>query len=624
MSDINYSYTNLTPFKWYVLENFPFIEADFDALTNWQLFCKLGKEINKIIPAVNKVGQQTENLTTFVTNYFNNLEVQEEINNKLDQMVQDGTLAQIINEQIFEDLNIKVNSKISTVDTVNDLLAHVGFNNEVIRTKGYYTIGDGGDALYRITNDTNVTANNLDIILLNNGDKAIQIYNDKLNVKTCGAKANDTTFDNGTIFQNIINYCILKGKTMFIPQGAFTVNTPLTINNRITIEGVNQPQMWGGNAYDSRIICTKLTNNPLFTIVSTGNAYEWDYAPNRLVAGVNMKNIRIIGYDSATKDRSLTCIYGATYLSNFENIHISGFYNGVAMAGSYETIFKSCLIMACYQGFVAFVTNNTLQLYDCWINYGSNVKPGQQITNQTYITNYSKVTDYKYACIFANRSKMYCYNLAIEACVNGIYNNDSQIECYQLNIESITDFCIYVIANLTEPIMSAKKVNFYNPTNFTCTFIRVGYGCYADIGFYRKFPTVGFNSTPYIIADGGIGRIYSDIEGERIVDVPMISGATNPTIINKSHYTKTGFKVDVEVTNYDNWDGSTATQFKIPKCYQNFNVYQVQPTKGANVINTVFNNSGYLNKSDNSWFSFSSSEPKVNPRIIAEYDIKNW
>ena len=44
----NFKYINLSPFKWFVLENFPFIEADFDALTEWQLFCKLGKEINKI------------------------------------------------------------------------------------------------------------------------------------------------------------------------------------------------------------------------------------------------------------------------------------------------------------------------------------------------------------------------------------------------------------------------------------------------------------------------------------------------------------------------------------------------------------------------------------------------
>lgn len=595
-----------------------------ESMSYYETLCGVLSLLKTQEEVVNNNADLLAELELYVKNYFTDLNVQTEINNKLDQMAQDGTLAQIINEQIFEELNIKVNSKVSTVDTINDLLNHVGFNNELIRTKGYYTIGDGGDALYRITNDTNVTANNLDIILLNNGDKAIQIYNDKLNVKTCGAKANDTTFDNGTIFQNIINYCILKGKTMFIPQGEFTINTPLTINKRITIEGISQPQMWNGNPYDSRIICTKLNNNPLFTIVTTGNAYEWDFAPNRLVAGVNIKNLRIIGSDSTTQDRSLTCIYGATYLSNFENLHISGFYNGVAMAGSYETIFKSCLIMSCYQGFVAFATNNTLQLYDCWINYSNNVQTGQQITNQTYITNYSKVTDYKYACIFANNSKMYCYNLAIEGCVNGIYNVDSIINCYQLNIESITDFCIYVSANLTTPIMNAKKVNFYNPTNFTCSFIRVGYHCYADIEFYEEFPTKGLNSTPYIIADGGIGRIYSDVEGERIVDVPMISGATNPTIINKSHYTKTGFKVDVEVTNYEGWTGSTVTKFKIPKCYQNFNVYQVQPTKGSNVINTVFNQDGAFNKSDNSWFSISINDPKINPRIIAEYDIKNW
>ena len=56
MSDnINFDYNNLSPFKWFVLENFPFIEANFDALTNWQLFCKLGKEINNIIAKINIV-----------------------------------------------------------------------------------------------------------------------------------------------------------------------------------------------------------------------------------------------------------------------------------------------------------------------------------------------------------------------------------------------------------------------------------------------------------------------------------------------------------------------------------------------------------------------------------------
>ena len=112
-----FEYKNLTPFKWFVLENFPFIEADFDALTEWQLFCKLGKEINKIINSENTLGTQMENVTNafielqnYVNNYFDNLDVQDEINIKLNEMVQDGTLAEIINQNVFNELNTKINN----------------------------------------------------------------------------------------------------------------------------------------------------------------------------------------------------------------------------------------------------------------------------------------------------------------------------------------------------------------------------------------------------------------------------------------------------------------------------------------------------------------------------------
>lgn len=104
MSKLDIKFKRLTPFKRCVLQNFPFIEEDFDALTNYSLLCKIVEYLNKVIASQNEVEGVTEeivaafnNLYDYVKNYFNNLDVQDEINNKLDQMAEDGTLDAIIN-----------------------------------------------------------------------------------------------------------------------------------------------------------------------------------------------------------------------------------------------------------------------------------------------------------------------------------------------------------------------------------------------------------------------------------------------------------------------------------------------------------------------------------------------
>lgn len=123
----NFNYNKLTPFKWFILENFPFIEADFDALTEWQLFCKLGKEMNKIITSENVLGTQMENVTNafielenYVNNYFNNLDVQDEINNKLNEMAEDGTLSSLL-APYLETFNQRLDSQDDKLDA-QDLL----------------------------------------------------------------------------------------------------------------------------------------------------------------------------------------------------------------------------------------------------------------------------------------------------------------------------------------------------------------------------------------------------------------------------------------------------------------------------------------------------------------------
>ena len=125
MSDLNINnnytdMTHLTPFKMCVLQNFPFIEADFDAVTNYQLLCKVVEYLNNIIDNNNKqntnITQLEQNFITlynYVKDYFNNLDVQEEINKKLDEMAADGSLSKLI-QPLFDEYKKTIDSEVNT------------------------------------------------------------------------------------------------------------------------------------------------------------------------------------------------------------------------------------------------------------------------------------------------------------------------------------------------------------------------------------------------------------------------------------------------------------------------------------------------------------------------------
>lgn len=85
-------FKKLTPFKLCALQNFPFIDADFDALTNYELMCKIVEYLNNVIDAQNKVDSKIE----YIINWFNNLNIQDEVDKKLDEMAESGELTQLI------------------------------------------------------------------------------------------------------------------------------------------------------------------------------------------------------------------------------------------------------------------------------------------------------------------------------------------------------------------------------------------------------------------------------------------------------------------------------------------------------------------------------------------------
>lgn len=64
--------------------------------------------LNKVIERCNEIGLTINELIDYVNHYFDSLDVQNMINKKLDEMAQDGTLADLINHKIFNDLNEKI------------------------------------------------------------------------------------------------------------------------------------------------------------------------------------------------------------------------------------------------------------------------------------------------------------------------------------------------------------------------------------------------------------------------------------------------------------------------------------------------------------------------------------
>lgn len=74
-----------------------------DSLSYYELLCKVVKYLNNVIElgnanseAIIQLSKEVEELNTYVDNYFSNLDIQEEINNKLDEMATSGVLSDII------------------------------------------------------------------------------------------------------------------------------------------------------------------------------------------------------------------------------------------------------------------------------------------------------------------------------------------------------------------------------------------------------------------------------------------------------------------------------------------------------------------------------------------------
>ena len=264
---------NLKPFKLFALKNFPFIEADFDAITNYELLCKIVEYLNNVIASQNETMENVQNLSNafnqlynYVHDYFDTLDVQEEINNKLDEMVEEGTLQEIIADYL--------NSKaVFGFNTVADLLEATNLiNGSYAETLGYYSVNDGGASLYQIVEDIPESGH---YETLDNGLYAKLILKDNtLNIRQMGAKGDGVTEDT-TIFQD----AFIKYNNIYIPNGNYIVNGEISFNSETQVKGESM----------SETIITSSYLNYLFNYVTDVENYKWNIKSN-----IKFENFKVV------------------------------------------------------------------------------------------------------------------------------------------------------------------------------------------------------------------------------------------------------------------------------------------------------------------------------------------
>lgn len=148
-------------------------------------------------------------LKTYVMNYFANLDLQAEVSKKLDEMLADGTLLDLIATYTLRVYN-------TAADMIADRQAVLGMT---IRTIGYYTVNDGGGATYKVVSNkpsgvSEVLANGLYAELVLDGNI--------INVRHCGVIGSNTT--NADIIQALLDNTGLERYTLYFPSGNYTLS----------------------------------------------------------------------------------------------------------------------------------------------------------------------------------------------------------------------------------------------------------------------------------------------------------------------------------------------------------------------------------------------------------------
>lgn len=395
--NINFDYKRLHPFKWFILENYPFLEDSIDVLTNYQLFCKLGEMYNKQVEVINTLGIQVETLT----DWFDDLDLQEEVNNKLDEMAESGELEELIAAYINTNALI-------CFDTIEDLKESENLvDGSYAKTLGYYSKNDGGESTYKIRTITNEdVVDEASIIALNDENLIAElIINDTINPNQFGCYG-DNTHDDTLNLQKCLDYAINNKVTLISKKkNTFKVSDTLEINDIIQADFGNSEI---NGDFEDDILKINVTDDS-------------DYIENKenyYVFGGYLKNLIINGNNKATK--GLYVLYEKKMTLN--NIEIINCVNGLYIHSATECIFDTIRVQKCSIGVYTEANDILLEnIFGRFCNIGLYLNDYAQVVNSHFWVrpDETEFTNSVYAKVF-----------------HGARLENAQIDSYETGIET--------------------------------------------------------------------------------------------------------------------------------------------------------------------------------------------
>ena len=513
-------FIKLTPFKMQVLQSFPFIDEDFDAITNYELLCKVVDYLNKTIDNVDLLDKKVEEFQ----HYFDNLDVQEEINNKLDEMAESGELTDIIAQYLGL-------AGVLAFNTVNDMKSSTNLvNGSICKTLGFHSINDLGGSFYKIRNITNNDiVDEITIISLSNESLIAElINNEEINIKQFGAIGNGTTDDTVAI-QTAINYIESKEiLELTFPVGFYKITQSLVISKALKLKGdistvyntntdVKSVSLyWAGSSNSNMLEMSSST-----VIVNGLNVENIGFNGNNIdVIGINLTKAKY----SRIINCSFTNIKGCIYLTN----------------NSYHNIIEKCFFRE-YTDYGVKVDKTTLQA-------------NSNIISENIFTLKSN----NYGIIVNDANGIIITNNMIEGSGSNLHpihiyggNNTTGIEITGNRIETLTNLNNNETPNYLINILEIAKG--YSPN---------------DISIYNNalFPQIVTGSTTvvnnnYLINNNAFGLNYTNREHFNLVKNSTLTLNNNNIPFywktNSSHVTftrsiKTSISIQGETAQYPN------------------------------------------------------------------------